>query len=88
MSKVTLICIATAADGSPATYNVTYAWIHVDCYSGSDSPCFYGHNPTTQNITSDGLLARDAGSVICSATIDGNLPSSAITLRISGELYT
>ena len=81
------MCITTAADGSPATV-ISYHWNVVNCYDNTgDYPCFYSQNQTSQNITHN-LLARDAGTVSCTATIDGtNYTSDPLTLRISGELY-
>ena len=86
MTNVTLMCIATAANGSPA--NVTsYYW---NCYNnshGADDPCFYGNNLTSQSITVNNLLAKNAGTMNCTATINGiNYTSDPLTLRISGEL--
>ena len=86
LTSVTLMCIATAVDGSPA--NVTsYRWNVVNCYNDTgDYPCFYSQNQTSQNITHN-LLARDSGTVNCTATIDGtNYTSDPLTLRISGKL--
>ena len=90
LTNVTLMCLATAADGSPA--NVTsYYWNVISCYVDSgDYPCFYSQGQTGQNITTTGNnpLANDAGTVNCTATIDGtNYTSDPLTLRISGELY-
>ena len=80
------MCIATTADGSPATV-ISYHWNVVNCYSDTgDYPCFYSQNQTSQNITHD-LLAQDAGTVSCTATINGtDYTSDPLTLRISGEL--
>ena len=83
------MCIATAANGSPA--NVTsYHWNVINCYVDSgDYPCFYSGNKTGQNITGENPIANDAGTVNCTATIDGNnYTSGPLTLRISGELYS
>ena len=88
LTSVTLMCLATAADGSPA--NVTsYHWNVIDCYVDSgDYPCFYSGNKTGQNITGENPIANDAGTVSCTAIIDGtNYTSDPLTLRISGELY-
>ena len=41
---------------------------------------------TTQNVSEDDLLARDAGTVTCTATINGvEYTSGPFTLRISGS---
>ena len=87
LTSVTLMCMATAADGSPITVT-SYVWTASNCYSHEDvqDPCFYNDNPTRQNITGNDLLAPDAGTVTCTATIDGmDYTSDPLTLRISGE---
>ena len=87
LTSVTLMCIATAADRSPA--NVTsYHWNVINCYDDDGVyPCFYSQGQTAQNITGYNLLAIDAGTMNCTATIDGtNYTSDPLTLRISGEL--
>ena len=86
LTSVTLMCIATTADGSPV--NVTsYHWNVISCYNDAGNfPCFYSQNQTRQNITHN-LLARDAGTLSCTATINGtDYTSDPLTLRISGEL--
>ena len=53
--------------------------------AGSDRMCF-PHGWTTQTVTDNDLLAHDAGTIICNATIDGSYyTSEPFTLRISGE---
>ena len=88
LTSVTLMCMATAADGSPVTVT-SYVWTASNCYphiEGVQGPCFYNNNPTGQNITGNDLLAPDAGTVTCTATIDGmDYTSDPLTLRISGE---
>ena len=81
--------MATASDGSPVTVT-SYEWTATNCYTragGVQNPCFYSvGNPTGQNVTSSGVLAPDAGTVTCTATIDGmDYTSAPLTLRISGE---
>ena len=85
LTSLTLMCIATAADGLPAT---SYHWNTVNCYGGGGSySCFYSQVQTGQNITGYNLQALDAGTVNCTATINGtNYTSNPLTLRISGEL--
>ena len=82
------MCVATAVDGSPVTVTAN-SWTASDCYTrsgGVEDSCFYGNNPTGQNVTGNNLLAPDAGTVTCTATIDGmNYTSGPLTLRISGE---
>ena len=92
LTSVTLMCMATASDGSPVTVTA-YSWTATNCYTRTGvirDPCFYGNNPTGQNITGNNLLAPDAGTVTCTATIDGTeYTSDPLTLRISGEqLYS
>ena len=87
LTSVTLMCIVTTADGSPA--NVTsYRWNVINCYNDTGVyPCFYSQNQTGQNITGNNLRARDTGTVSCTATINGtDYISDPLTLRISGEL--
>ena len=91
-TSVTLMCMATAVDGSPVTVTA-YSWAAEDCYTRSGgvlNPCFYSlNNPTGQNITGNNLLAPDAGTVTCTATIDGmDYTSDPLTLRISGEYHS
>ena len=85
LTNLTLMCVATAADGLPAT---SYHWNTVNCYGGGGSySCFYSQVQTVQNITGYNLQALDAGTVNCTATINGtNYTSNPLTLRISGEL--
>ena len=83
------MCMATALDGSSVTVT-SYSWTASDCYTrngGVQDPCFYGvGNPTGQNITGVNLLAPAAGTVTCTATINGmDYTSDPLTLRISGE---
>ena len=81
--------MATAVDGSPVTVT-SYSWTASNCYTrtgGVQDPCFYYvGNPTGQNITGVNLLTQAAGTVTCTATIDGmDYTSDPLTLRISGE---
>ena len=89
LTRLTLTCMATASDGSPVSVT-SYSWTATNCYTrtgGVQDPCFYGvGNPTGQNVTSSGILAADAGTVTCTATVDGmDYTSPSLTLRISGE---
>ena len=82
------MCMATPLDGSPVTVT-SYRWTAIECYTRSGGvldPCFYSIYSTTQNITGNDLLATDAGTVTCTATIGGmNYTSEPLTLHISGE---
>ena len=83
LTHVTLMCIATTTADTVTSYH----WNVINCYSDTgDYPCFYSQNQTSQNITND-LRAQDAGTVSCTATINGtNYTSGPLTLRIAGEL--
>ena len=90
LTNVTLMCVVTPANAS--SHSVTsYHWTAVNCYNhseGVNDSCFYSGNKTGQNITGCDLLAQDAGTVNCTATIDGvNYDSDPLTLRISGEVH-
>ena len=88
LSSISLLCMATTADGSLVT-GASYSWTVTDCYNhttGVDPPCFYYGGQTIRNITTNNLLAQDAGSVTCIATVDGvSFTSDSLTLHISGE---
>ena len=65
----------------------SYHWDVINCTNSSRDPCFYSQDQTSQNITGSDLLAQDAGTVRCIATINGSKYSSnPLTFRISGEL--
>ena len=87
LTSVSLICMATTPDGSPIT--ATYSWIATNCYNhtgGVHSPCFYSGGLTGNIITGDSLLAPDAGTVTCNATVAGfSYTSDPLTLRIAGK---
>ena len=82
--------MATASDGSSVTVT-SYSWTATNCYTRTghvENPCFYSvGNPTGQNVTSNnGIVATDAGTTTCTATINGvDYTSDSLTLRISGE---
>ena len=87
LTSVTLMCLATASDGSPVTVT-SYKWNAIACYSHphTNYRCFFGNNPTGQNITGNNLLARDHGTVTCTAIINGmNYTSDPLRLLISGK---
>ena len=83
MTNVTLMCMTTASVTS-------YHWNAINCYNNSyfvDHHCFYGRGQTNRRIVGNNLRAEDAGTVSCTATINGtNYTSDPLTLRISGEL--
>ena len=88
LTSVNLLCNVTTADGSPVTVT-SYSWTATNCYDrtgGVQSPCFYGGGQMGTNITGNNLLAPDAGTVTCSATIAGvDVTSDPLTLRIAGK---
>ena len=91
LANVTLKCMVTPVNGSTSTVT-SYQWTVVDCYRkskrGIEDPCFYANDIQEQNITGTDLLAQDAGTVTCTAIIDGaTYTSELLTLRISGELF-
>ena len=89
LTNVTLMCNAITADGSPATVT-SYRWNAINCY-GVEEPCFYNQtgNNNDQRALDANLRAQDAGTVNCTATINGtDYTSDPLTLRISGELHT
>ena len=82
LSNVTLKCMV---DPSPPA-SATYRW-NTACYTNArsnDQTCF-PHDQTTQSVTGTNLLAEDAGSVVCSVTINDNIHSSNFYgVRVSG----
>ena len=88
LTSVSLMCIATLPGGSQVTAT-SYSWTATNCYNrtgGVQSPCFYNGGRTGNIITGDSLLAPDAGSVTCTATVAGvDFTSEPLTLRISGK---
>ena len=84
LSNVTLTCIV-----NPTPSSVTYRWNTTGCYTnrkftGSDPECF-PHGQITQNVTGNDLNAEDAGTITCTANINGtNYISEPLTLGISG----
>ena len=87
LTSVSLLCMVTTQDGSPVAVT-SYSWTATNCYShtgGVRNPCFYSSG-TENNITEISLLAPDAGTVTCTASIAGfDYTSDPLTLRISGE---
>ena len=68
---------------------VTYRWNTDGCYTndyftGSNPECF-PHGQTTQSVTGDDVNAEDAGTITCTARINGvDYTSELFTLHISG----
>ena len=77
---------------SVLTFTVdSYQWNTRECYSHPDhnsgNPTCFPTNQTTQNVTGNNLLAEDAGTITCTATIGGvELTSGPLKLRVSGTL--
>jgi len=87
LSSITLTCMVTSSDGS--TPIVTdYKWnTTTRCFTNNahNTPTCFPTNQTTQSVTSNNLLAEDAGTITCTATISGvDYTSGPFTLRISG----
>ena len=74
-------------DPSPPA-GATYLWNTTGCYTHSGgNPLCFPNGQTTKNVTGNNLLAEDAGTITCTATIGGvDLTSGPLTLRISGTL--
>ena len=85
LRSITLTCMVEPLP----SVNVTYRWNTEECYSNAHYNegivgCF-PHNQTTQTVTDDDLTAEDAGTISCTAIVDGlNFFSSAYLLNISG----
>ena len=83
------MCIATAADGLPATVT-SYEWINTLCYNNLPVwpvSCFYDGRQRGYNVTGNNLLAGDHGRVLCSVTISGSPHNSdLIILHITGRM--
>ena len=88
LTNVSLLCVATTADGSLVTV-ASYSWTATSCYNrtgGVHSPCFYSGGRTGYKITDNSLLAPDAGTVTCTATVgSASFTSDPLILHISGE---
>ena len=72
------------------TGTTTYRWDTTGCYTNSahnsGNPTCFPTGQTTQNVTSNNLMADDAGTITCTVTLDGvDYTSDPFTLRVSGE---
>ena len=82
LSSVTLTCMVNPTPSVP----VTYQWNTEGCYvnNRNERRCF-PTGKTTQSVSEDDLIAKDAGTITCTATILGvEYTSDEFTLRISG----
>jgi len=82
--------MVTSRDGSTPTVT-NYQWNTTGCYTRHYflPPTCFPVDQTTQNVSSNNLLAKDAGTITCTVTISGvNYTSGPLTLRISGTVYT
>ena len=64
-----------------------YQWDTTRCFTNDriTTPRCFPTGQTTQNVTGINLLAEDAGTITCTATIGGvDYTSGPLTLRISG----
>jgi len=79
--------MVTSSDGSNPTVT-NYQWTTTGCFTNNahTTPTCFPTGQTTQSVTGNNLLAEDAGTITCTATIDGvgTRPSGPLTLRISG----
>ena len=79
--------MVTSSDGSTPTM-INYQWNTTGCYTNNllTTPTCFPTGQTTQRVTGNNLLAEDAGTITCSATIGdvGPHTSESLTLRISG----
>ena len=86
LSSVTLTCMVTSSDGSP--FAVTnYRWNTAGCFTNDrhNTPTCFPAGHTTQSVTDNNVLAEDAGTITCTATIGSvYYTSGPLTLRISG----
>jgi len=84
LSNVTLTCMV---DPSPPA-GTTYQWNTTGCFTNSliTTPLCFPAGQTTQSVTDNNLLDRDAGTITCTATINSlDYTSRPLTLRISGN---
>ena len=76
------------ASGSSLTVT-DYQWDTTDCYTNHvhTIPTCFPTGQTAKNVTDNSLLAEDAGTITCTATIGGvGYTSGGFTIRISGKL--
>ena len=84
LSSVTLTCMV---DPSPPA-GATYRWNTGVCYTNDChyTPTCFPTFQTAQRLASNNLLAEDAGTITCIATIGGvDYHSNLFTIRVSGK---
>jgi len=67
--------------------SATYQWNTTGCFTNDllTAPTCFPNGQITQNVTDNNVTAEDAGTITCTATINGlNFTSGLLTLRISG----
>jgi len=86
LSSVTLRCSV-----SPSATTTSYQWNTGGCYTNRNynggAPRCFPRGKRTQTVTGNDLNAKDAGTITCTAIINGiRYHSQPFTLRISGKL--
>ena len=89
MSGVTLVCHVSSTDGLSLSAT-SYRWTATGCYNNThftkNGPECFLHGKTSQSVFDENLNAEDAGTIICTARINGSdYTSEPFTLRVSGE---
>jgi len=85
LSNVTLTCMVDPLPPASATYQ----WNTTGCFTNDllTTPTCFPNGQTTQNVTDNNVTAEDAGTITCTATINGlDYTSGPTMLRISGTL--
>ena len=90
LSNITLTCLLTSRDNMAFTVTA-YQWNSEGCYTnvaykGGNPQCF-PNGQTTANVFGIELTAEDAGTITCSAIVNGwTFTSSPLTLQVSGKI--
>ena len=74
----------------PTPSFATYQWNTTGCYNNfkftDSNPQCFPHGQTRRRVTGNNLNAEDAGTITCTASINGSkYTSEPFTLCISGE---
>ena len=91
LSSVTLTCMVTLS-GTDFSGSASFQWDTTECYTNNaynrGRPRCFPNGRTTQTVTGNDLLAEDAGTITCIATISGvAYTSDPMTIHISGEIH-